>query len=43
MGEMKPDKQPETRFTPKYTPQEFKRIWKKFEDCEKKIGREGSV
>ena len=30
---MKQDKQSETRFTPKYTPQEFKGIWKKFEDC----------
>ena len=40
---MKQDKQPETRFTPRYTPEEFKRIWKMFDDCEKKIGREGSV
>jgi hypothetical protein len=35
--------QSQPKFKPEYTPQEFKRIWKMFDDCEKKIGREGSV
>ena len=35
--------QPQQKFQPEYTSAQFKRIWKKFEDCEKKIGREGSI
>lgn len=35
--------QSQPKFKPRYTPEEFKRIWKMFDDCEKKIGREGSV
>ena len=35
--------QPQQKFQPEYTPEQFKGIWKKFEDCEKKIGREESL
>ena len=37
---MKPDKQPETRFTPKYTPHEFKARMAKIKECEEKVSGE---
>lgn len=37
---MKSEKQPEVKFTPKYSVAEFKRIWNRFQDCEERVSRE---